>query len=59
MNAVKCSPSTLANTMKTSANPPLVVHIFSPFSDKPPSAVRAPVADAPKASEPDPDSLSA
>ena len=38
MKAVKCSPSTLAKTMKRSAKPPLVIHIFSPFSTKLPSA---------------------
>ena len=59
MNAVKCSPSTFANTMKTSAKPPLVIHIFSPFSAKPPSGSRVARALAPSASEPEPDSLSA
>ena len=34
MKAVNCSPSTLAKTMKTSAKPPLVIHIFSPVSDE-------------------------
>ena len=37
MKAVKCSPSTFAKTMKTSAKPPLVIHIFSPVSANPPS----------------------
>ena len=40
MNAVNCSPSTLAKTMKTSAKPPLVIHIFSPLSTKLPSGCR-------------------
>ena len=40
MKAVNCSPSTLAKTMKRSAKPPLVIHIFSPFSTKLPSACR-------------------
>src|SRR2546429_3571460 len=31
MNAVNFSPLTFANTMYTSANPPLVIHIFCPF----------------------------
>ena len=31
MNAENFSPSILANTVKTSAKPPLVIHIFSPF----------------------------
>ena len=57
MNAVKCSPSTLAKTMKTSANPPLVIHIFSPERTKLPSACVIARALAPSASEPDPDSL--
>ena len=59
MKAVKCSPSTFANTMKTSANPPFVIHIFSPLSANPPPARRVARAEAPSASEPDPDSLSA
>ena len=32
INAVNCSPSTLAKTVKTSANPPLVIQHFCPFS---------------------------
>ena len=59
MKALKCSPSTLANTTNRSAKPPLVIHIFSPLSTKLPSAWRAARAFAPSASEPDPDSLSA
>ena len=43
--------------MKMSAKPPLVIHIFSPFSTKLPSGCRAAVVFAPSASEPDPDSL--
>ena len=31
MNAENFSPSTFANTVKTSANPLLVIHIFSPL----------------------------
>ena len=31
MNAVNCSPSTFAKTMKRSAKPPLLIHIFSPL----------------------------
>ena len=57
MNAVNCSPSTLAKTMNTSAKPPLVIHIFSPESTKLPSACRIARVLAPSASEPDPDSL--
>ena len=38
MKAVNCSPSTFAKTMKRSAKPPLVIHIFSPLSMKLPSA---------------------
>ena len=57
MNAVNCSPSTLAKTTKTSAKPPLVIHIFSPESTKLPSAWRIARALAPRASEPEPDSL--
>ncbi len=53
------SPSTFANTMKKSAKPPLVIHIFSPLSTKPPSGCRDAFAFAPSASDPDPDSLSA
>jgi len=30
--AVKCSPSTLANTVKRSANPALVMNCFVPLS---------------------------
>ena len=40
MKAVNASPSTLAKTMKTSAKPQLVIHIFSPVSAKLPSASR-------------------
>ena len=57
MNAVKASPSTLAKTMNTSAKPALVIHIFSPDSEKLPSASRVARARAPSASEPEPDSL--
>ena len=57
MNAVNCSPSTLAKTMNTSAKPPLVIHIFSPESTKLPSGCRMALALAPSASEPEPDSL--
>ena len=59
MNALKCSPSTFAKTMNTSAKPPLVIHIFSPFKTKPPSAWRVARVLAPSASDPDPGSLSA
>ena len=38
MNAVNCSPSTLAKTMNRSAKPPFEIHIFSPFSTQLPSA---------------------
>ena len=38
MNAENCSPSTLAKTMKRSAKPPFVIHIFSPVIDQDPSA---------------------
>ena len=57
MNAVNCSPSTFAKTMNRSAKPPLVIHIFSPFSTKLPSACRVARVRAPSASEPEPDSL--
>ncbi len=57
MNAEKCSPSTLAKTMKMSAKPPLVIHIFSPLSSHDPSAWRTALARALSASDPDPDSL--
>ncbi len=57
MKAVNCSPSTLAKTMKTSAKPPLVIHIFSPVSTKLPSPWRMALARAPRASEPEPVSL--
>ena len=60
MNAVKCSPAssiTLAKTMKRSAKPPLVIHIFSPFSTKLPSACASRALFAPSASDPDPGSL--
>ena len=59
MNAVNCSPSTLAKTMMTSAKPPLVIHIFSPLSTQLPSGCLVARAFAPRASEPEPDSLSA
>ena len=59
MKAVKSVLSTLANTMKKSAKPPLVIHIFSPLRTKLPSGWRIARALAPSASEPDPDSLSA
>ena len=59
MKAVNCSPSTLAKTMKMSANPPLVIHIFSPLRAKLPSGILVARALAPSASEPEPDSLSA
>ena len=48
---------TLAKTMNRSAKPPLVIHIFSPFSTKLPSACCAARVFAPSASEPDPGSL--
>ena len=57
MKAVKCSPSTLAKTMKTSAKPPLVIHIFSPLRTKLPSGWRVARVLAPSASDPAPDSL--
>ena len=59
MKAVKCSPSTFAKTMKTSAKEQFEIHIFSPFSRKLPSDLRVARARAPSASEPDPDSDSA
>ena len=59
MNAEKCSPSTFANTIKMSAKPPLVIHIFSPVSAKLPSWSRTARVAAPRASDPEPDSLSA
>ena len=37
MNALNLSPSTWAKMMKTSAKPPFVIHIFSPFNTKLPS----------------------
>src|SRR5829696_8150005 len=71
MNAVKCSaldsaradpepvegsPSvTCANITKTSATPPLLIHIFSPDRRKLPSACFTAFVLAPSASEPDPD----
>ena len=48
---------TLAKTMKMSAKPPFVIHIFSPFSTKLPSGCRAAAVFAPSASDPEPDSL--
>ncbi len=57
MNAVNASPSTLAKTMNTSAKPALVIHIFSPDSEKPPSSRRVARVRAPSASDPEPDSL--
>ena len=54
---MNCSESTFAKTMKRSANPPLVIHIFSPLRTKLPSGCRTARAFAPRASEPDPDSL--
>ena len=45
--------------MKTSAKPPLVIHIFSPFSTQLPSACFVARVLAASASEPEPDSLSA
>jgi hypothetical protein len=57
IKAVNCSPSTFAKTMKRSAKPPLVIHIFSPESRKLPSAWRTARALALNASEPEPDSL--
>ena len=58
MNAENFSPSTLAKTMNRSANPPFVVHIFSPLSRQEPSiASRVARARAASASDPDPDSL--
>ena len=59
MNAVNCSPSTFAKTMNTSAKPAFVIHIFSPFNRKLPSACRVARAFAPSASDPEPDSESA
>ena len=59
MKPVKASPSTLAKTMKMSAKPPLVIHIFSPLRTKLPSGCRVALARAPSASDPEPDSLSA
>ncbi|MNC84873.1 hypothetical protein D3C83_04410 [compost metagenome] len=59
MNAVKCSPSTLAKTMITSAKPPFEIHIFSPFSDQLPSSRFVARVFAASASEPEPDSLRA
>ena len=57
MKAVKCSPSTLAKTTKTSAKPPLVIHIFSPEITKLPSGCFMARVLAASASEPEPDSL--
>ncbi len=57
--AVNCSPSTLAKTMKRSANPPFEIHIFSPVSDQLPSACFVARVRAASASDPEPDSLSA
>jgi hypothetical protein len=57
MNAENCSPSTLAKTMKMSAKPPLVIHIFSPLSRQEPSGWRVARVRAPSASDPEPDSL--
>jgi len=57
--AENCSPSTLAKTQMRSAKPPLVIHIFSPFSTKLPSAWRTARVLAASASEPAPDSLRA
>jgi hypothetical protein len=57
-SAVNCSPSTLQKTTIRSANPPLVIHIFSPFSTKLPSGCRIARVRAPSASDPDPVSLS-
>src|SRR3954470_5708570 len=59
MKAENASPSTLAKTMKRSAKPPLVIHIFSPLRTKLPSACFVALARAPSASDPEPDSLSA
>ena len=53
MNALNLSPSTFANTMKMSANPPLVIHIFSPLRMYSlPSSLKRAVALAAIASEP-------
>ena len=57
MKAVKCSPSTFAKTTKTSAKPPLVIHIFSPEITKLPSGCFMARVLAASASEPEPDSL--
>ena len=57
MNALNLSPSTWAKMMKTSAKPPFVIHIFSPFITKLPSPWRTARVFAPSASEPEPDSL--
>ncbi len=60
MKAVNASPAgstTFAKTMKTSAKPPLVIHIFSPLRTKLPSGCRAARVLAPSASDPEPDSL--
>ena len=59
MNAVNCSPSTLAKTMMTSAKPPLLIHIFSPLRSQLPSGCFTARVLAASASEPEPDSLSA
>src|SRR5262245_6756802 len=58
MNPENFSPSTLANTVSTSAKPPLVIHIFSPFRTQWfPSSLNRAVDFAASASDPEPDSL--
>jgi hypothetical protein len=60
MKAENLSPSTFANTMKMSAKPPLVIHIFSPFRMYSlPSSLKRAVALAAIASEPEPASVNA
>ena len=49
---------TFANTTNRSAKPPLVIHIFSPLRTKLPSGCFVARVRAPRASEPDPVSLS-
>jgi hypothetical protein len=48
-----------ANTMNTSANPPLVIHIFSPLEREAPVGQPRGARAGAEASEPEPDSLSA
>jgi hypothetical protein len=58
-NAVKCSPSTFAKTVKTSAKPALVMNCFVPVSRYPPFGSRSARVFAASASLPEPGSVSA